>query len=700
MAAHAQAVFPLRAERDMTGYDVEFSRGVRLRVGICAVAVLLGLGVVMARAVQLQVLQGDKLGSMARDQWIRQIELTPRRGPIVDAVGVPLAVSIESDSFFLDPSIAEGLPVKELAAALQVERSFLVAKMNEKRSFTWLVRRAGPAISDAVRALKNSKELDADARRALRAVGTVGEYSRFYPQKHVASHVLGLVGMDDRGLEGLELEFDALLKGESQARSALRDVRGNRLLTEPAVPSAALVGAKVQLSIDSALQHAAEESLARGVATAKARSGVAIVIEPDTGAILAMATWPRFNANARASAAERRNRVVTDAWEPGSTLKCFTWAAALADGLATPQTPIEVGDGKLRFGRTTIGDSHRPDAPVMTATQALAQSSNVAIAKMALAMGPERLVWWLERFGFGSRTDLNLPGEARGRLQNPARMGDIGTATTSFGQGMTATPLQMAMALGAIANGGRLMKPVLVRRVSAADGTVLLDAKPELVRQLLSPEIAQAVARMMVAVTERGGTGTRAAIAGVEVSGKTGTAQKVDPIAGGYSKGKRFGSFMGFAPANAPRVAVFVGIDEPMGDSTYGGVVAAPIFREITEEALRRMGVATDTTGQAIEKARLERQSSGATVDSLSRFVEGFVDDGDEELAALKALPDSGLRVPDVRGKSARVAWRSLAQKGFEVEIQGTGLVVAQKPAAGGAGFLGDTVSLTLEVAP
>lgn len=684
----------------MTGYDVELSRGVRIRVGICAVVVLLGLGVVMARAVQLQVLRGDKLGSMARDQWIRQIELTPRRGPIVDAAGVPLAVSVESDSFFLDPSISEGLPVKELAAALQVEHSFLMAKMSEKRSFTWLVRRAGPAISDAVRALKVSKDIDDDARRALRAVGTVGEYSRFYPQKHVASHLLGLVGMDDRGLEGLELEFDALLKGESQAMSSLRDVQGKRLLTEPAVPSAALVGAKVQLSIDSALQHVVEESLARGVATAKARSGVAIVVEPGSGAILAMANWPRFNANVRASATERRNRVVTDAWEPGSTLKCFTWAAVLADGLATPDTLIEVGDGKLRFGRTTIGDSHRPDAPIITATHALAQSSNVAIAKMAIRMGPERLVWWLERFGFGSRTELNLPGEARGRLQNPARMGDIGTATTSFGQGMTATPLQMAMALGAIANGGRLMKPVLVRRVLAADGSVLLDAKPELVRQLFSPEVAHSVARMMVAVTARGGTGTRAAIAGIEVSGKTGTAQKVDPIAGGYSKDKRFGSFMGFAPANAPRVAVYVGIDEPTGDSVYGGVVAAPIFREITEEALRRMGVASDATGQAIEKARQERLSASASPDSLSRFVEGFVDDGEDELATLQGTVGGGPRVPDVRGKSARMAWRALAQKGFEVDIQGTGQVVVQKPAAGVSGFVGDTVSLTLEVAP
>lgn len=684
----------------MTGYDVEFSRGVRIRVGISAGLVLLGLGVVMARAVNLQVVQSDRLGSMARDQWIRQIELTPRRGPIVDAAGVPLAVSVESDSFFLDPSIAEGLPVKELAAALQVEPSFIAAKMKEKRSFTWLVRRAGPGISDAVRALKNSKDLDADARRALRAVGTVGEFSRFYPQKHVASHLLGFVGMEDRGLEGLELEFDALLKGESRERAALRDVTGQRLLTEPAVPSAALVGARVQLTIDSALQHAVEQSLAKGVTAAKAKSGVAVVIEPDSGAILAMATWPRFNANVRASAAERRNRVVTDAWEPGSTLKCFTWAAVLADGLATPETRVEVGDGKLRFGRTTIGDSHRPEAPVITVTEALAQSSNVAIAKMAIRMGPERLVWWLERFGFGSRTELSLPGEARGRLQNPARMGDVAVATTSFGQGMTATPLQMAMALGAIANGGRLMKPVLVRRVSAADGTVILDAKPELVRQLFAPEVAHAVARMMVSVTTRGGTGTRGAIAGVEVAGKTGTAQKVDPIAGGYSKDKRFGSFAGFAPANTPRVAVFVGIDEPAGDSVYGGVVAAPVFREITEEALRRMGVAFDTTGQALEKARRERLTSAAAADSLSHFVEGFVDDGEDELATLQALAEGGSRVPDVRGKSARVARRMLAQKGFDVEIHGTGKVVAQQPAAGATGYMSDTVSLTLGGAP
>lgn len=680
----------------MTGYDADLSRGVRWRVRFCAGFLLLGFAVVMARAVHLQVVQGDRLGGMARDQWIRQIELTPRRGPIVDAAGVPMAVSVESASFFLDPSMAQSLPVKELARALQVERSFLTEKMKEKRSFTWLVRRAGPNIVQAVQKLKTSDELDAAQRNALRAVGSVREYSRFYPQKHVAAHLLGLVGMDDRGLEGLELAYDGLLKGEAQALSALRDVRGKRLLSEPAIPSSALVGATVQLTLDSALQHAAEEALAKGVATAKARSGVVVVTEPASGAVLAMATWPRFNANGKASASERRNRVVTDAWEPGSTLKGFTWAAALADGLVQPDTRIEVGDGKLRFGRTVIGDSHRPDAPVMTVTEAMATSSNVAIAKTAIRMGPERLIWWLERFGFGARTELGLPGEARGRLQSPAKMGEIATATTSFGQGMSATPLQISMALGALANGGMLMKPVLVRRVTAADGTVLHEARPELVRQVLSPEVAAATAQMMVAVTTRGGTGTRGAVPGVEVAGKTGTAQKVDPIAGGYSRDKRFASFMGFAPADAPRVAVFVGIDEPTGDSVYGGVVAAPIFREVTAEALRRMGVATDASGQAL--ARTRAQPGGRAVESSSRFVEGFVDDGG--VPAVQDVPGSGPVVPDVAGQSARMAWRTLSQQGFDVELEGSGRVVAQRPRAGAAATPGATIRLSLEATP
>lgn len=676
-------------------HDVEFSRGVRRRVLVSVVLFLFCVILVMARAVYLQVLQGDRLGSMARDQWIRQVELTPRRGPIVDAAGVPLAVSVESESFFLDPSIAEGLPVAELARALQVERSFIAAKMKEKRSFTWLVRRAGPSISEAVKTLKTSKSLGDDAKKALRAVGSVREYSRFYPQKHVASHLLGIVGMDDRGLEGLELQYDALLKGESQPMSALRDVRGGRLLAEPAIPSSALVGARVQLTIDSALQHFAEESLARAVSESKAKSGVVVVVEPATGAILSMATWPRFNANGKATAIERRNRAITDAWEPGSTLKCFTWAAAIADGLVTPSSLIEVGDGRMRFGRSTIGDSHRPDAPVMTATHAMAQSSNVAIAKTALRMGPERLVWWLERFGFGQRTELGLPGETRGRMQNPARMGDIGVATTSFGQGMTATPVQLAMALGALANGGQLMKPILVRRVTAADDTVLHEAKPELVRQVVSPEVARQVAEMMVAVTSRGGTGTRASIEGMGVAGKTGTAQKVDPIAGGYSKDKRFGSFMGFAPAHDPRVAVFVGIDEPMGDSVYGGVIAAPVFREVATEALRRLGVAGQTSGQAIELARQEKRPVGRAPESPSRFIEGFVDDADAPIAT-ESFGQDGQVVPDVGGRSAREAWRTLAEAGFDVEFEGSGQVAGQRPHAGARLGLGGTVRLTL----
>lgn len=683
----------------MSGIHAGATRGIVWRMRFAGAVFIALLGVVMARAMQLQVLQADRLGAMARDQYLREIALSPRRGPVVDANDAPLAVSVDVDSVFLSPSEAQGLPVRAVAKALRIEVELVQRRLKAGGSFQWLKRRADVKDVEALEKLRADKSLAPEEKKALEAVRTVREFKRFYPQRHLAAHLLGAVGIDEQGLEGVEKAFDGELRGEVREVQALRDPRGAKLFSQPGVPAGALVGATVKLTLDSGLQQTAEEALAKAVTKAKAQAGVVVVTEPKTGAVKALATWPRFNANASATAAERRNRTVTDAWEPGSTVKCFTYAGAIADKQITPNTWVEVGEGRLPIGRKAIRDSHRPDKPVMTMTEALATSSNVAVAKVGMRMGSERLDWWLRQFGFGARTGVGLPGEAKGMLQNPAKMGDIATATTSFGQGMSATPVQLAAALGALANKGVLMKPYVVERVTSADGEVLLDRKPEVVREVVPPEVAKAVTKMMVAVTEKGGTGTLASIPGVQIAGKTGTAQKVDPLARGYSATKRFSSFMGFAPADDAAVAIYVGIDEPVGD-VYGGLVAGPVFREVALEALRRRGWAPPDAGKAIEQA-MARQD-GATAkkagDDLA-FAEGAVD---EDAALAQALVDASsggvaTRVPDLQGRSARAVRRALAAQALEVELEGSGRVVRQEPEAGSTVAPGTRVRVVLE---
>jgi len=668
----------------MTGPDPRAARSIRRRLALCGALFLLPPAAILARAVQLQVQQGDRLAGMARDQYLRELELTPRRGLVTDAHGAPLAASAEADSVFVDPSAAKDLPVERLAKALHLDAGFVRRRASGKGSFAWLKRRVSPGEAEAVRGLR------------LEGVGNVKEFRRFYPQRELASHVVGFVGIDNDGLEGAERAWDHALRGSLLEVRAIRDARGAQLLQEPGVPSAALSGATVELSIDSAIQHAAEQALARGVAKANARAGMIVVMDPHTGAVLALANHPTYNPNAPGSDLDsRRNRAVNDTYEPGSTVKVFTMAGALADGAVRPDTRVEVGDGKLPIGRRTIRDSHRPPAPELTATEVLSLSSNVGAARIGLRLGPARLSAWLRAFGFAERTGVGLPGEPRGQLQDPERMKDIGTATTAFGQGMSATPLQVTTALCAVANGGRLLRPYVVQRVVQADGTPLLERKPEVVREVIAPATARTLAGMMVAVTRKGGTGTLAALPGFDVAGKTGTAQKPDPLTRGYSADRRFSSFMGFAPAQRPRVAVFVGLDEPKGD-VYGGLVAAPVFREVAAEALRQLGVEPDGVGVgaldvAIAQKRLERAASDAARPSDPLVAE-------DELGDEGELPPAGdgAIVPDLTGLSMRAAMRLLHERGLEADPSGTGRALSQEPKAGRTVARGTKVRVVL----
>jgi cell division protein FtsI (penicillin-binding protein 3) len=517
---------------------------------------------------------------------------------------------------------------------------------------------------------------------ALDGIELVKEPKRFYPQRELAGHVLGFVG-EESGQEGLERELDSFLKGKSVQVQATRDARGAMVLEHGAPDPGDLTGATVTLTLDSAIQLAAEKELAKAVKASRAVGGWALVLDVNTGAVLALAANPAFDANKPGrDPMIWRDRAVQDQIEPGSTIKSFVVARALAEGVLKPDESLYCEQGVWAAAGRKLHDTH----PVGWATPAtiLRESSNICAAKIGEKLGKEKLVEGLRAFGFGEKTGVGLPGEARGALADPRRMPQIALYTTAFGQGMSATGIQTVAAMAAIASGGVLLRPYLVAKVVASDGTTVLSRGREEVRRVLRPQVARQLTAMLEEVVEKG-TGTRATLAGHRAAGKTGTAQKVDPIHGGYSD-KRLASFLGFAPADAPRVAILVVIDEPEGKGVdvAGGTVAAPAWGAIAHEALRQLEVMPE---QAKETAPV----LASTLAPVSLPVM-------ETIApeAGPALRPGQARVPDVSGLAARSAIRRLAQASLEPELRGSGRAVAQSPPAGTIVKRGARVKVTL----
>ncbi len=551
-------------------------RRIRIRIFVLGLLLFGSLGGLLARAVRLQLGEEKKLGRVAREQYQATVSLPGRRGDIRDRNGVALASSVQVDSIFADPRAILDLDeaVEGLAGALHLPARALRRRLAEKGRFVWVKRQVTAAEARAVEGL------------GLSGIGAVKESRRFYPERELAAQLLGFTGVDGEGLEGLERFYDQVLAGRSVLLPCVRDARG-RLIAEETATADDLEGAALDLTIDRALEYLAQQAIDRQVAESHAASGIAIVLEPATGALLALAVAPPFNPNSvRPSDRDAlRDRAVTDAFEPGSTFKSFLAAALLQEKVATPATPLFAENGAWRIGRRTIHD-HEPFG-WLTLARVLQVSSNIGAAKFGLALGRIRLHDYLQAFGFGARTGIALPGEVRGTVAS--LRSDISVATASFGQGVTATPLQIVTAFGALANGGTLMRPYVVERIVEPDGRSVT-TEPRPIRSVVSRAVARTVTKMLEAVVEKGGTAPAAAVPGYLVAGKTGTAQKADPLTGGYSADKRFASFVGYLPAQAPRFVIGVFVDEPKG-KIYGGEVAAPVFREIAEGALRQMGV-------------------------------------------------------------------------------------------------------------
>jgi len=555
----------------MTGLDVGQRR--RLIAVTAVLACLLAL--VALKAARLQLVLGEDLKELAERQYVRDLRFSAPRGNIYDAAGRPLAVSVPVWSVAAMPrSIPDPVSLaKKLSPILDVPVDKLHARLARDRAFVWLKRRVSPEVAEQVRALNES------------TLSLHKESRRFYPNKELAGQVLGLVDIDGEGQSGLERSFDEHLKGRTIALPGLRDNHGQKVALSSGVDLDVLAGDDVFLSIDARLQHVAETAVSRAVIDNDAKSGFAIVVEPRTGAIRAIANAPLFNPNAPSEApiGHRRNHALSDTFEPGSTFKTLTFASALENGIVTPTERVFCENGRYQVGRFTIRDAH-PEG-WLTARDVFKHSSNIGTLKIALRLGEERFKTTIDAFGFGRRIDIGLVEEASGVVPYGRRWGDVRTSTISYGHGVSVTGLQLAQMTAVVANRGVLVPLSLVDRVQASTGEIVDEKGAVDGKRVLSVETAKKLTDIMMSVVEAGGTATVASIPGVQVAGKTGTAEKVDPVTGRYSRELHVSSFIGFAPADNPRVAVVVVLDEPRR-SHFGGAAAGPVWREIVMHAL------------------------------------------------------------------------------------------------------------------
>ena len=551
--------------------------GRRAFVGLCF---LVGFAVLLFRFFDLQVLQAETMMQKARRQHEKTITLDSNRGAIVDRQGKQLALNLDVPSVYATPSSLDNptRAARQLAQVLGVPREPLEKRLRAERDFVWIQRKIDDSQVERLNDL------------ALPGVGVMVETRRFYPKGTLLAHVLGFAGMDSQGLEGLENGYDEHLRGQVRRVVLQRDALGRVIIPESQRKSQPLSGHAISLTIDEVIQYIAEQALEQTVRNTKARGGAVLVMAPKTGQMLAWALRPTFDPNHihQASPERWRNRGVTDPYEPGSTLKVVLAAAALESKSITPDTLLYAGDGEIPISGTVIHDHEK--AGWVTFREAIQRSSNVAFVKMSWELGREQVYQYLRTFGFGEKTGIDLPGESIGILRRPDQWSQRTLPSLAIGQEIAVTPLQLLTAVSAVANEGWLMRPFLVREISDHRGRSVWEHVPHIRRRPISAETAKTVTDLLVNVVERG-TGKRAAVPGYRVAGKTGTAQKVDPATGTYSSTKFVGSFVGFVPAEDPQLAILVMIDEPQGPA-WGGVVAAPVFRKVAEQALRYLSVA------------------------------------------------------------------------------------------------------------
>jgi cell division protein FtsI (penicillin-binding protein 3) len=641
---------------------------------VCAGLFALWTVSIEARLVYLQVVEHAEMMARANRQQLRTVKLPAKRGEIVDRAGRVLAYSVDADTIVADPTEVEhpDIAATRVCAALDhcssQQRAVMAERLASDSHFAYLARQVSAEEARRVKALD------------LPGVAFYKESRRYYPKKDLAAHVLGYVGVDNVGLAGLESTFDARIRGREGKMLLQNDARHRAMSSrEERLPTA---GDGLELTIDEYLQFIADRELRLGVAENRASGGTAVILQPDTGEILALANWPTFNPNAfnASETVTRRNRAVQDLYEPGSTFKIVTASAAIEEGLIRTTDQIDCSPGYITFGSRIIRDTH--EYGVLPFIDVIAKSSNVGAIRVGMKVGSTRLSQYVNRFGFGQTLAGDFRGENAGMVYSAERLDASALASVSMGYQIGVTPLQMATAVAAVANGGELVEPHVVRAFIRNGHRE--EVPRNVVRRAIAPETAATVTEIMEAVVERGTAKSFAQIDGYTVAGKTGTASKAGP--GGYSKSDYNASFVGFVPSRRPAVVIVVVIDSPHAGSYYGAVVSAPIFKRIAEATLQHLGI-------------------GPTLNAAPPVIVARHDTAPNEMTPVPVAASSSQQVvastpegqmPDLRGLSARDAIRAVMPLGLTPRIDGDGFVVEQSPRAGAALGRGDACVLKL----
>jgi cell division protein FtsI (penicillin-binding protein 3) len=616
------------------------------------------------RAWFLQVKNNEAFIERARGQQRTELKVKGKRGAIVDRNGHQLAVSALVPSLYaVTKKIKEPQVVaRQLAPILGLDEAKLAKRLTKRSSFVWLKRKLRPSESEQIKLLE------------IEGLGFRSESKRFYPNQSVAGAVIGFAGMDGNGLEGIERDFESVLKGHELKVKGLRDALGQAALPSGSIRHTDRMGSTVELTLDTRIQQLAERALIDQVEKMDANGGVVVVMDPYSGDLLAVAQTPAFDPNQFRSSepGDWRNRSVTDVLEPGSTIKPLLIASALDAQVVRADAIFDGHKGRLRVGRKVITDVH-PEKKI-SLLDIIKVSSNVGAVQVAQRLGKDKWYQYLRAFGFGQKSGLALRGEQVGILRNARKWGQIHLATSSYGYGFSATPIQLVRAYSVLANGGMLVEPRLIRRILSSTGDVIEERPIRITERVISQRAALSAREGLIRVTQKGGTGTKARVDGYVVAGKTGTAYKVDPAVGGYNHDKVWASFAGFVPANNPALVIYVAVDEPK-KAQYGGVVAAPIFAQIAQESLPYLGIGhTEGHLTKVAQARQRLRPSFSQVPKAWRW---WVED--PKLAANREKSV----VPDVLGLTLNQAINRLRERSLDLTVDGAGVVVHQSPEGG-----------------
>jgi cell division protein FtsI (penicillin-binding protein 3) len=650
------------------------------RLGTVAVLLAVWVAAIEARLVFLQVVSHNDLVMRAERQQNRTQEAPAKRGDILDRRGRVLATSVDADTIYAvpseitDPGDAAARLCRAFGDCSKKEQQALAERLNRQRAFAYVRRQVSPDVARRVADLN------------LDGIGFLKESKRFYPNRELGAHLLGWVGVDNVGLGGIESTYDADIRGKKGTILIQTDARRKAFSRIERPPT---TGSTVELTIDEYLQHIAERELRAGVAENRASGGAAIVMNPNTGEILAMANEPTFNPNAYRDSEEheRRNRAVQDLYEPGSTLKMVTASAALEEHVFRPDAIIDTNPGWFKLaGRPAIREDGNRNYGVLSFTDVIVKSSNIGAIRIGLRVGAERLSRYVSAYGFGHSSSPDFPAENPGIVGNPDKWSESALASVSMGYQIGVTPLQMVTAVSSVANGGELVEPRVIRATYRDDRRFVV--RPNVLRRTINQETVAALTRIMEQVVERG-TAKKAKIAGYTIAGKTGTAQKI--VNGHYSHSDHMGSFVGFVPSRRPALAMVVVIDSAKGpNGDHGGSVAAPVFQRIAEASLRYLSVPPDVNAPPPVLVAREVASGDAGENIAPAAAEG----ANQPVA--KLVVDDGT-VPDVRGMGAREAVRTLFRSGINAHVSGDGIVVSQLPAPGESIERGGVCRLALE---